>query len=75
MKRTTIILTAERHEELRRLAFEQRTSMEGLLRPATLKIPEAEEDIQQGLKFLSDEEGVLTRDQYSKFRNGHKGEI
>ena len=38
LKRTTIFLTEEQHERLRRLAFEQRTSMAKLLRDAALEI-------------------------------------
>jgi len=56
LKRTTVFLTPEQHEGLRRLAFEQRTSMAKLLRDAALEILEDEEDIQQGLKALSVEE-------------------
>jgi len=66
LKRTTLFLTKEQHEGLRRLAFEQRTSMAKLLRDAALHILEDEEDIQEGLKALSDEEGTITWDQYRK---------
>ena len=75
MKRTTIFLTAKQHDGLRRLAFEQRTSMARLLRHAAIQILEDEEDIQEGLKSLSDEEGVVTWDQYRKLRNDRKVEI
>lgn len=75
MKRTTIFLTAEQHDGLRRIAFEQRSSMAGLLRHATIRILEDEKDIQEGLKSLSDEEGVVTWDQYRKLRDDRKGEI
>ena len=60
LKRTTIFLTEEQHEGLRRLAFEQRTSMAKLLRDAAVEILEDEEDIQEGLKALSDGEGTIT---------------
>jgi hypothetical protein len=43
LKRTTIFLTEEQHEKLRRLAFEKRTSMAQLLRDAALEILEYEE--------------------------------
>ena len=75
MKRTTIFLTADQHDGLRRLAFEQRTSMAGLLRHAAIQILEDEKDVQEGLKSLSDEEGVVTWDQYRKLRDDRKGEI
>ena len=64
LKRTTIFLTEEQHERLRRLAFEQRTSMAELLRDAALEILEDEEDVREGLKALADEEGSITWEQY-----------
>ena len=64
LKRTTIFLTEEQHESLRRLAFEQRTSMAKLLRDAAVEILEDEEDIREGLKALEDEEGTITWKQY-----------
>ncbi len=66
LKRTTIFLTEEQHERLRRLAFEQRTSMAKLLRDAALEILEDEEDIREGLKALADEEGTITWEQYQQ---------
>ena len=68
LKRTTIFLTEEQHERLRRLAFEQRTSMAKLLRDAALEILEDEEDIREGLKALADEEGTVTWEQYQRQR-------
>jgi len=68
LKRTTIFLTEEQRERLRRLAFEQRTSMAKLLRDAALEILEDEEDIRQGLKALADEEGTITWEQYQRQR-------
>ena len=59
LKRTTIFLTEEQHEKLRRLAFEQRTSKTKLLRDATLEILEGEEDIREGLQALADETGTM----------------
>ena len=64
LKRTTIFLTEEQHERLRRLAFEQRTSMAKLLRDAALEILEDEEDIREELEALADEEGTITWEQY-----------
>ncbi len=69
LKRTTIFLTKEQHERLRRLAFEQRTSMAKLLRDAAVEILEDKEDIQEGLKALADEEGTITWEQYQRKRN------
>ncbi len=68
LKRTTIFLTEEQRERLRRLAFEQRTSMAKLLRDAALEILEDEEDIREGLKALADDEGTITWEQYQNQR-------
>jgi predicted DNA-binding protein len=68
LKRTTIFLTEEQHEKLRRLAFEQRTSMAQLLRDAALEILEDEEDVREGLKALQDEKGTVTWEQYQRQR-------
>ena len=68
LKRTTIFLTEDQHERLRRLAFVQRTSMAKLLRDAALEILENEEDISEGLKALADEEGTITWEQYQRRR-------
>jgi hypothetical protein len=75
LKRTTIFLTEEQHERLRRLAFEQRTSMAKLLRDAAMEILEDEEDIREGLKALSDEKGTITWRQYQQRRQGRRGEL
>jgi hypothetical protein len=75
LKRTTIFLTQEQHEGLRRLAFEQRTSMAKLIRDAALQLLEDEEDIQEGLKALSHEEGTLTWEQYRLSRQESKHEL
>lgn len=77
LKRTTVFLTEEQHEGLRRLAFEQRTSMAKLLRDAALEILEDAEDIEEGLKALSDEEGTITWKQYQRNRQEreHRGEL
>lgn len=75
LKRTTIFLTREQHERLRRLAFEQRTSMAKLLRDAALEILEDEEDLREGLKALHDEEGSISWDQYQQNRRGGQSGI
>ncbi|MDO8568519.1 MAG: DUF6290 family protein [Dehalococcoidales bacterium] len=68
LKRTTIFLTQEQHEKLRRLAFVQRTSMAKLLRDAALEVIEDEEDVREGLKALADEKGTVTWKQYQRRR-------
>jgi predicted DNA-binding protein len=68
LKRTTIFLTEEQHERLRRLAFEQRTSMAKLIRDATLEILEDEEDIREGLKSLADKKGTVSWEEYQRRR-------
>jgi Arc/MetJ-type ribon-helix-helix transcriptional regulator len=59
-QRTTIILSKEHHEELRRLAFEKRTSMANLIREAVLELLEDEEDAREGVKALADSEGTVS---------------
>jgi hypothetical protein len=68
LKRTTIFLTEDQHEKLRRLAFEQRTSMAKLIRDATLEILEDAEDIEEGLKSLADKKGTVTWEEYQRRR-------
>ncbi len=68
LKRTTIFLTKEQHERLRRLAFEQRTSMAKLLRDAAVRILEDEEDKHEGLGALADEKGTITWQEYQRSR-------
>jgi predicted DNA-binding protein len=60
LKRTTIFLTEEHHEALRRIAFEHKVSMANLIREAVLEIIEDDEDIREGLLALqdSDEESI-----------------
>ena len=70
LKRTTIFLTEEQHEKLRRLAFEQRTSMAKLLRDAAMEILEDEEDIREGLRALEDKRGTLN---WETFKREHLG--
>ena len=69
LKRTTIFLTEEQHERLRRLAFEQRTSMAKLLRDTALEILEDEEDTREGLKALAEgDEGSITLEELERRR-------
>ena len=69
LKRTTIFLTEEQHERLRRLAFEQRTSMAKLVREAILEIFEDEEDIREGLEVLEEgDEGSVTLEELERRR-------
>jgi predicted DNA-binding protein len=77
LKRTTIFLTDDQHERLRRLAFEQRTSMAKLLRDAALEILEDEQDVSWGLQALADEEGTVSWEQYQRQRKerGLRGEL
>jgi len=70
MKRTTIFLTEEQHESLRRLAFEKRTSMAELLRQAALEILEDEEDGREGLKSLENKDGTLEWETFKKEQLG-----
>lgn len=70
LKRTTILLTQEQHERLRRLAFEQRTSMAKLLRDAAVEILEDVEDTREGLSALKDKSGTL---ELGTFKREHLG--
>ncbi|TET27067.1 MAG: hypothetical protein E3J67_00075 [Dehalococcoidia bacterium] len=76
LKRTTIFLTKEQHERLRRLAFEQRTSMAKLLRDAALEILEDEEDIREGLKALEEgDEGSVTLEEVECRRSESRARV
>ncbi len=68
LKRTTVFLTTEQREGLRRIAFEQHISMAKLLRDAAEHMLEDEEDIRAGVRALSDEEGTTTWGDYTKSR-------
>jgi Arc/MetJ-type ribon-helix-helix transcriptional regulator len=69
LKRTTIFLTEEQREKLRRIAFEKRTSMAELVREAIIEILEDEEDIREGLKALEEnEEGSVTLEELEQRR-------
>ena len=69
LKRTTIFLTKEQHEMLRRLAFEKRTSMAELVREAVLERLEDEEDIREVLKARADgDEGSISLEEFERLR-------
>lgn len=69
-KRTTILLTPEQHEGLRRVAFERRTSMAKLIRDAAIEVLEDEEDIREGLRSLTEARGTVSWRQYRDRRRG-----
>jgi len=60
LKRTTIFLTEEHHEALRRIAFERRTSMANIIREAVLEIIEDDEDIREVMKAREEGGGYIT---------------
>ena len=73
LKRTTIFLSEEHHEELRRLAFEKRTSMANLIREAVLEMIEDEEDIREIMKAKEEgEEYIPLGEVERKWRESHK---
>jgi Arc/MetJ-type ribon-helix-helix transcriptional regulator len=76
LKRTTIFLTEEHHEELRRLAFERRTSMANLIREAVLEMIELEEDEKTAIEAANEpEEGYITLEELDKrWKEKHKNE-
>lgn len=75
LKRTTIFLTEEQHEQLRRIAFERRTSMAELLRQTATEILEDEEDIRYGLASLNDKEGTMSWKEYVNQRQKTKHDL
>ena len=69
LKRTTIFLTEEHHEMLRKMAFEKRTSMANLIREAVLELIEDDEDIREILKQRAKgDEGSISWEDYKKER-------
>lgn len=72
LKRTTIFLTEGQHEQLRRIAFESRTTMAELLRSAAMEIIEDNEDIKLGLVALNDEKGTVSWEEYLSNRQKNK---
>ena len=69
LKRTTIFLTEEHHEALRRLAFERRTSMANLIREAVLEVLELDEDEKEAGKAANEsKEGSISVEEYHKRR-------
>ncbi len=69
LKRTTIFLTEEQREKLRRMAFEKRTSMAELVREAVLEILEDEEDVREVLKAREEgDEGSISLEEFERLR-------
>ncbi len=72
LKRTTIFLTEEHREALRRMAFERRTSMANLIREAVLEMLELEEDEKEALKAVNEpEDGSLTLEELDRRWKGN----
>lgn len=73
LKRTTIFLTEEHHEVLRRMAFERRTSMANLIREAVLEMLEDEEDIREIAKAKKEGGKYITLEEFDRrYRERHK---
>jgi hypothetical protein len=69
LKRTTIFLTEEHRETLRRIAFERRTSMANLIREVVLEIIEDDEDIREVLKAREEgDEGSISLEEFERLR-------
>jgi Arc/MetJ-type ribon-helix-helix transcriptional regulator len=69
LKRTTIFLTEQHHEALRRLAFERRTSMANLIREAVLEVIELDQDEKEGMRALEEgDKGSITLEEYHRLR-------
>ncbi len=60
MKRTTIFLTGDQHQALRRIASERRTSMARLIRDMTIKVLEDKE--REAARRAKAEQQVLTKE-------------
>ena len=74
LRRTTIFLTEEHHETLRRMAFEQRTSMANLIREAVLEMLEDEEDVREIMKARKEGGEYITLEELDRrYREAHKG--
>jgi len=76
LKRTTIFLTEEHREALRRLAFERRTSMANLIREAVLEIIELEEDEKIAMEIAGNpQKGYVTLEELDhRWEEKHKNE-
>ncbi|OGN98540.1 MAG: hypothetical protein A2Y58_02915 [Chloroflexi bacterium RBG_13_51_52] len=74
LKRTTIFLTEEHHEELRRLAFERRTSMANLIREAVLEMLEDDQDVREIIKEKQkgDQKYIPLEEVERKWKESHK---
>ncbi len=74
LKRTTIFLTEEHHEALRRMAFERRTSMSNLIRKAVLEIIEDDEDVREILRERKkgNQEYISLEEVERKWKESHK---
>jgi len=74
LKRTTIFLTEEHREALRRMAFTKRTSMANLIREAILEMLEDEEDVREILKERKkgDQEYISLEEVERKWKEIHK---
>ena len=69
LKRTTIFLTEEDREALRRIAFEKKTSMANLIREAVLDVIDLDEDEKEAMKAVEEsDEGSMTLEDYMKER-------
>jgi Arc/MetJ-type ribon-helix-helix transcriptional regulator len=77
LKRTTIFLTKEHREELRRLAYEKHTSMAKLIREAVLEMLEDEEDIKTILEAEKEgDQRTFTLEEVEReWQERHKREI
>jgi hypothetical protein len=74
LKRTTIFLTEKHREELRRLAYERRTSMANLIREAVLEMLDLEEDEKEAaIAVKESKEGYVSLEEVDRqWREKHK---
>ncbi len=62
--RTTIVLSKENHEKIRRIAFEKRTSIGEFIRKAVMRQIEDEEDLMDATEAMASSEGWIDLEEY-----------
>ena len=62
--RTTIVLSKENHEKIRRIAFEKRTSIGEFIRTALVRQIEDEEDLLDATAVMASSEGWIDLEEY-----------
>jgi len=66
--RTTIVLSKENHEKIRKIAFENRTSIGKFIREAVMQRLEDTEDLRDATAAMASAEGWIDLEDYMKKR-------